>query len=227
MRFLIERFSMGKRSSGTVFGGMLAVIVSTASMADPALEGKELCRELQKNGTESGISRKYFDDNLNKLERPAGEPLSPELSAGLYLATYGGVNQLRKSTWESLKPVIDAIYENKIKFKSARFDVNNDGKDEQVLILNGEYPFNEESAYVVGDSYLPDTRFINELGRPIFVYGTSVIYKGHAYQADYRYTPKEKGRTLVSVVLYRPWPLNSAPGIVPLGAGPVCEIKII
>lgn len=219
---------MTKQKASRILCGIYTTLISTTLIAAPASDdGIELCKELQINGNQHGVPKSRFQENLARMTRPTGEALSPELSAGLYLATYGKGGKLRKITWETLKPVIDAIYAGKIKFRISELDINNDKQKEQVIIYNGEYPFNDESAYVVDANYLPDTEFSDELGRPTIINGRSVIYHNQTYQLDYRFESATSSTLLTSIAIYKPVPLNEAPKIIPLGAGAICTIKII
>ncbi|WP_236170653.1 hypothetical protein [Pseudomonas pseudonitroreducens] len=219
---------MTKQKASRILCGIYTTLISTTLIAAPASDdGIELCKELQINGNQHGVPKSRFQENLARMTRPTGEALSPELSAGLYLAFYGDGRKLGRTTWKTLKPTIDAIYAGEIKFKISEFDINNDKQNERVLIFNGQQPFNVETAYVIDENNLPNSQFKSDSGLPAIIYGVNVIYLDQTYQLSYRYKSKTGTLILTSVVVYKPAPLNEAPRIIPLGAGAICTIKII
>jgi hypothetical protein len=171
------------------------------------------------------ISADRFLENLSKLERPTGEGIESETSAALLLNIQHKDNQrLQRLTWNGIKKGIDEVYAGKIKARLYPVDINNDGKDEQVLSFTKQPLQTEELSYItsVTESANPARKKISAVSKGIF--GVVVRYDDKTYLV--LTLPKASNEDSIdSATIYLPSP--DADRIYSSGIhGALCELKV-
>lgn len=174
------------------------------------------------------ISTDRFLENLSKLKRPTGEGIESATSAALLLnSQYKESQKLKRLTWNGIKKSIDEVYAGKIKARLYSTDINNDGKDEQVLSFTKQPLQTEELSYItsVTEDTDPALKNISVVSKGIF--GIVVRHDDKTYLI--LTLPKAPNEDSIdSATIYLPSPDADhkfdiyGPGI----NGALCELKV-